>query len=102
MSNVVKLKPRPEPQSRIVVTTIVQASTLPTDDEIAVKLKAKIAEYMLPPDNIIVVHGKMQRFPSHTKRSNRDGWYVIYIHATHIAGAFGCWYTKQKHKWRIE
>lgn len=99
MSNVVKLEPKARKTG--IVTTVSAPRLMPTTADIVEQLKAAIVSVgMVPPDNIIIEHGKVQRFPCHTKK--RDGWYVLFIHDTHVAGSFGSWRTGEKYKWRYD
>ena len=52
-----------------------------------------------PPDKI-VVDGRIHRFSSDGRPSNKSGWYILNdLPDGVIAGAFGCWRSIDKVKW---
>jgi hypothetical protein len=96
---VVELKPKARKTG--IVTTVSAPRSTPTTNDIVEQIKAAMVSVgIMPPADIIVVHGKVQRFAIDTKK--RDGWYVLFIHGTHVAGSFGSWRTGAKYKWRFD
>ena len=59
-----------------------------------------IKEAGLKPPDKIVVDGRIHRFSSDGRLSDKPGWYVLNdLPDGVIAGAFGCWRSIDKVKW---
>lgn len=69
------------------------------DGGAALKLAMQAAG--ITPPETIHADGKLQRFASHSRRSNRDGWYVLHLDPL-PAGTFGCWRLGLTQEWRAD
>jgi putative DNA primase/helicase len=65
------------------------------------QFRAAIEDAGLEAPDFIKPDGKLHRFASDGRRSDRAGWYVFYP-ADVPAGAFGCWRRGVSETWRAE
>ena len=63
------------------------------------EFRAAISKSGLTPPDQILVDGRIHRFPSNGKATDRAGWYIFYPDGI-PAGAYGCWRTDLKGTWR--
>jgi phage/plasmid primase-like uncharacterized protein len=85
---------------RTIGRVITTDAAYPAGDPISQLRSAMYAAGIRPPD-IIITDGRLHRFSADGRRHDAAGWYVV--HNGEIpAGAFGCWCSDIKEKWRAD
>ena len=70
------------------------------NDKYEMDFTKTIKEAGLEPPNKILVDGRIHRFSSKGRPSDKLGWYILQdLPNCAVAGAFGCWRTGVKQSW---
>ena len=71
------------------------------EERVKREFTAEIVDAGITPPEEIIADGQLHRFPTNGCDSDDAGWYVLYGDDL-PAGAFGCWRTGVKKRWRMD
>lgn len=82
-----------------IVKAVIAPKPLPNAAQIEAQLRDAIQSVGLRPPPHVIADGKIHHFHCNDQKRPK-GWYIVFIHATHVAGSFGCWNPSGKWNWR--